>query len=123
MQTHTDYIYVVLFMGGGIFLVASALVLSRLLRPFNPSREKLSTYECGEKTIGDAWVQFNVKYYLYALLFVIFDVEAVFLIPWAVSFKSAGAFALTSLFEMIIFLAILTIALIYAWRKGILKWQ
>ncbi len=123
MQTQIDYIYVILFMGGGLFLVGSALLLSRLLRPFRPSKEKLSTYECGEETIGNAWVQFNVKYYLYALMFVIFDVEAVFLIPWAVSFKSSGGFALISLVEMTIFMAILAIALIYAWRKGILKWQ
>jgi NADH-quinone oxidoreductase subunit A len=123
MTILTDYIYVLLFMGGGLFLVGSALILSRMLRPFRPSREKLSTYECGETPIGDAWVQFNIRYYLYALLFVIFDVEAVFLIPWAVSFRSSGAFALTSLLEMLLFLGILAVALIYAWRKGILKWQ
>jgi NADH-quinone oxidoreductase subunit A len=120
-----DYIYAFIFLGGGIFLVGAALIVSRLLRPSNPTRDKISTYECGEVPIGDAWVQFNVKYYLYALLFVIFDVEAVFLIPWAVSFKTMGGPDLMfySFVEMMIFLSIFIIALIYAWRKDILKWQ
>jgi NADH-quinone oxidoreductase subunit A len=121
----TDYIYTLVFLGGGIFLVGAALIVSRILRPSNPTREKTSTYECGEVPIGEAWVQFNVRYYLYALLFVIFDVEAVFLIPWAVSFRSMGSLELMylSFIEMMLFLFIFVVALIYAWRKGILKWQ
>ncbi len=120
----TDYLYVLVFMGGGIFLVASALTIARFLRPSNPTAEKISTYECGEVPIGGAWVQFNVKYYIYALLFVIFDVEAVLLIPWAVSFKSLEPpLMVTSLILAVIFIAVLGVALAYAWRKGVLKWQ
>lgn len=119
----TDYIYVLIFLCGGLFMVGAALTTARILRPHKPNPEKTSTYECGEPTIGDAWVQFEIKYYLYALLFVIFDVEAAFLIPWAVSFRNMGDFTLFSFVEMMIFLAILAVALIYAWKKGILKWQ
>lgn len=118
----SDYIYAFVFLCGGLFMVGAALTTARILRPHNPNPEKNSTYECGEKTIGAAWVQFDIKYYLYALLFVIFDVEAVFLIPWAVSFKTMGEFIVFSFIEMVIFLAILAVALIYAWKKGILKW-
>lgn len=119
----TDYIYVLIFMLGGIFMVGAALTTARLLRPSNPNPDKNATYECGEVTIGQAWVQYDIKYYLYALLFVIFDVEAVFLIPWAVSFKSMGDMIVFSFAEMLIFIFILAIALVYAWKRGILKWH
>lgn len=111
--------YVALFLLGGIFFVGAALIASRMLRTDRPTPEKVSTYECGEQTIGDAWVQYNVKYYLFALLFVIFDVEVVFLFPWAASFRDVG---LLGFIEMLIFLFMLAVALAYAWRKGILKW-
>ncbi|MGV8121088.1 MAG: NADH-quinone oxidoreductase subunit A [Candidatus Xenobiia bacterium LiM19] len=120
----TDYLYVLVFMGSGIFLVAAALTISRFLRPSNPAGEKSSTYECGEVPIGGAWVQFNVRYYIYALLFVIFDVGAVLLIPWAVSFRSMEpSMMAASLILASVFIAVLGVALAYAWRKGMLKWQ
>ncbi len=80
---------------------------------------QLQSYECGEPTIGPSWIQYNVRYYVFALLFVIFDVEVVFLIPWAVVYKELGLFALV---EMLIFIAILIFGLVYAWKKGVLKW-
>ncbi|MDQ7826315.1 MAG: NADH-quinone oxidoreductase subunit A [Candidatus Eremiobacteraeota bacterium] len=119
----TDYIYVLMFILGGLFIVTAGLTLSRLFRPTHPTPDKISTYECGERPIGEARGQYDVKYYLYALLFVIFDIEAVFLIPWAVSFKSMGSLMLFSFIEMVIFIAILLVALLYAWKKGILTWE
>ena len=109
----------------GVFLLAALsfpvvpLVLARFLRPSRPTPIKQSTYECGLEAIGSIWVQFKVQYYLYALAFVIFDVEVIFLYPWAIAFNQLGLFALV---EMIIFLAILTFGLVYAWRKGALEW-
>ncbi len=96
------------------------LLLARLVRPSKPNPLKNSTYECGMETIGDTWVQFRAQYYLFALVFVIFDVEVVFLYPWAVAYGKLGLFALI---EMAIFIGMLAVALVYAWRKGILEWQ
>jgi NADH-quinone oxidoreductase subunit A len=109
----------------GIFLVVSVgfvlvtFFIARIFRPQRPTDMQLQSYECGEPTIGSSWVQYNVRYYVFALLFVIFDVEVVFLIPWAVVYKELGLFALA---EMLIFVAILIFGLIYAWKKGVLKW-
>ncbi|MBC8074864.1 MAG: NADH-quinone oxidoreductase subunit A [Chloroflexales bacterium] len=109
----------------GVFLLAALsfpvvpLILARFLRPSRPTPIKQSTYECGLEAIGNIWVQFKVQYYLYALAFVIFDVEVIFLYPWALAFNQLGLFALI---EMAIFLAILTFGLVYAWRKGALEW-
>ncbi|MBI4498753.1 MAG: NADH-quinone oxidoreductase subunit A [Chloroflexi bacterium] len=89
------------------------------LRPNNPSRAKEDTYECGVTTIGSSWIQFNFRYYYYALLFVLFDVEAVFLFPWAVKYQQLALFGLV---EMAIFIAILVVGLVYAWRKRALEW-
>lgn len=95
------------------------ILAAMVLAPKRPGAIKNSTYECGLETVGDAWVQFKVQYYLYALIFVLFDVETVFLYPWAVAYQSLP---LLALFEMIIFLLILGIGLVYAWRKGALEW-
>ncbi|MFH0702313.1 MAG: NADH-quinone oxidoreductase subunit A [bacterium] len=106
-----------------IFSIAfamAALVVSWLVQPKAPNNIKNSTYECGMKTFGDSRIQFGVKYYMYALLFIIFDVEAVFLFPWAVIYNKLGLF---SLIEALIFIIILVIGLIYAWKKDALKWQ
>jgi NADH:ubiquinone oxidoreductase subunit 3 (subunit A) len=97
-----------------------ALGMAWIIRPKRPSKLKQSTYECGLDTIGPTWVQFKVQYYIYALIFVVFDVETVFLFPWAVSFKQLGFFALV---EMFVFIAILVVGLAYAWRKGLLRWS
>ncbi len=91
-----------------------------LLRPKRPDPIKNSSYECGVETIGDTWVQFRAQYYLFALIFVIFDIEAMFLFPFAVAFNQIGLFAVL---EAIIFVLILAVGLIYAWRKGALEWQ
>lgn len=96
------------------------LVLAWLIRPKKPNPAKNATYECGMETIGDTWVQFKAQYYLYALIFVVFDVEAVFIFPWAVAYNKLGLYALV---EMILFVAILMGGLLYAWRKGALEWQ
>ncbi|HQI75044.1 MAG TPA: NADH-quinone oxidoreductase subunit A, partial [Candidatus Latescibacteria bacterium] len=90
-----------------------------LFRPANPSAEKLATYECGEIPFGGSWIQFNLRYYLIALVFLIFEVEVVFLYPWAVVLRTIGAFAF---WEMIVFLAILLVGFAYVWRKGDLSW-
>lgn len=120
-----DYIYILIFMLAGIFLVGAALTTARFLRSQKPTREKLTTYECGERPIGTAWVQYNVLYYIFAVLFVVFDVEVLFIVPWACVFKelSKTSYGMTALVEMLIFLAILAFALVYAWRKGALEWE
>jgi NADH:ubiquinone oxidoreductase subunit 3 (subunit A) len=109
----------------GLFIVVAivfpliALGLAKVLRPKKPNPIKSQTYECGLETYGDTWVQFRVQYYLFALVFVIFDIETVFLYPWAVAYNKLGLFALV---EMFVFLAILVGGLVYAWRKGALEW-
>ena len=95
------------------------MVLSGLLRPKNPNPIKLSTYECGIETVGTSWIQYYVSFYVYALVFVVFDVETVFLYPWAVAYNALGVFALG---EMVVFLAILVIGLFYAVKKQALRW-
>jgi NADH:ubiquinone oxidoreductase subunit 3 (subunit A) len=99
---------------------AAALILSFIVQPKAPGKLKENTYECGMKPFGDSRIQFDIKYYLYALLFLIFDIEAVFLFPWAVSYNKLGLFALV---EALIFIGILILGLVYAWKKDALKWQ
>jgi len=114
-----DYAIIGIFLLAGTAFVLITLFIARLVRPHRPSPTKLQSYECGETIVGSSWIQYNVGYYIFALIFVIFDVEVVFLFPWAVAFKKLGLFALI---EMFIFLAILIFGLAYAWRKGALKW-
>ena len=114
-----DYANVLIFMGLGVVFVLFNLTLGSLVRPRNPNPEKSSTYECGEEPVGGSWVQFNIRFYVVALVFIIFDVEIVFLYPWAVVFKELGWFAFV---EMMIFVAILLVGLAYAWKKGALDW-
>lgn len=115
----TNYAFIGLFAVVAIVFPFIALILAALIRPRRPNPVKASTYECGLETIGETWVQFKVQYYIYALVFVIFDIETVFLFPWAVAYGRLGLFALV---EMFIFLAILVGGLVYAWRKGVLEW-
>ena len=109
----------------GIFLVvapllpALALLIPRIIAPKKPNSIKTQTYECGIETVGNTWIQFKVQYYIYALVFLIFDVEIVFLYPWAVAYNALPLFAVV---EGVIFVAILVAGLIYAWRKGALEW-
>ena len=90
-----------------------------LIQPRDPSGRKLTTYECGEIPVGPSWSQFNIRFYVYALCFVIFDIETIFLVPRAVVFKDVG---LVAYVEMVVFVGVLLIGLAYAWRKGALKW-
>ena len=103
----------------GMGLVAVALITARALSPSRPVPAKLTTYECGMDPVGEGWSQTQIRYYIYAFLFVIFDVESVFLFPWARVFVSLGY---TAVVEMAIFIGILAAGLLYAWRKGVLKW-
>ena len=103
----------------GIVMVAIPLVISWLIAPSNKTKDKLDTYECGEEAEGSAWLQFNIRFYIIALIFLIFDVEVVFLFPWAVVFKEMG---LLALIEMGIFLLILIAGLAYVWAKSDLDW-
>ncbi|MFM7389289.1 MAG: NADH-quinone oxidoreductase subunit A [Vampirovibrionales bacterium] len=105
----------------GCFLLPLLLfTVSQVVQSRNPTPYKHTTYESGMLPIGDARLRFDVKFYLYALLFILFDIETMFLFPWAVSFNNLG---LMGLVEMVLFIGILTLGLVYAWRKGYLKWQ
>lgn len=109
-----------IFLLGGLGFALMALLPNWLLSPRKPNREKEKTYECGLDTQGPSWIQFKAGYFMYALIFAAFDVETVFLFPWAVAFKSTGLFALS---EMFIFIVLLAIGLWYAWKKGALEWK
>jgi NADH:ubiquinone oxidoreductase subunit 3 (subunit A) len=110
----------IVFLLAGILLVAGANFLSKLISPKSDNKNKREPYECGMETIGPTWVQFKVGYYLFAILFLVFDVEIAFLVPWAVVFKEVG---LVALVEILIFFFILGLGLLYAWKKGALKWE
>jgi NADH-quinone oxidoreductase subunit A len=114
-----QYVTIGIFVLVGTVLVFGTLQLSRLLRPNVPRKDKYTTYESGIDPIGKGWSQANVRYYIFALLFVVFDVEAVFLFPWAVVFERLGTQAFV---EMVIFIAILAFALLYAIKKKVLEW-
>ena len=103
----------------GAGLVAVAILAARAVAPRRPVAEKLTTYECGIDPVGEGWSQTQIRYYIYAFLFVVFDVESVFLFPWSVVFERFGYAAVV---EMAIFIGILAVALLYAWRKGVLRW-
>jgi NADH-quinone oxidoreductase subunit A len=120
-----DYITVLIFLGVGAGLVALAVGFAALLRPSNPSPGKSRTYECGIDPVGGDWSQTHIRYYIFALLFLIFDVEAVFVFPWAVkleAFASVGNGGIV-LVEMLVFIVVLLAGLVYAIRKGVLRWE
>ncbi|MBN2550983.1 MAG: NADH-quinone oxidoreductase subunit A [Anaerolineales bacterium] len=110
----------------GVFLLLApifpiaALLIPRIIAPNKPNVIKSQTYECGIETVGDTWIQFKVQYYIFALVFLIFDVETVFLFPWAVAFDQLPLFAV---FEGVLFIMILVAGLLFAWRKGFLEWS
>jgi NADH-quinone oxidoreductase subunit A len=104
----------------GVVFVWTTLFAANLLAPRVRSRAKATIYECGMQPVGQGWSQMNLRYYLYAFVFLIFEVEAVFLFPWAVVFRQLGPFAF---WEMMLFLAMLLFGLAYAWRKGVLQWE
>ncbi len=115
----SPWMYVGLFLIVGTLIPVAPIVISALVAPRKPNPIKQSTYECGIETVGDSWVQFKAQYYVYALVFLIFDVEVVFLFPWALSLNLLPMFVVV---EGIIFILILFAGLIYAWRKGMLEW-
>lgn len=109
----------------GFLLICSlvpilALSVSKIVRPITRGAARRTTYESGVEPIGGAWIQFNIRYYMFALIFVVFDVDTVFLYPWAVAFHRLGVLAFI---EALIFILILVVALVYAWRKGALEWS
>ena len=114
-----NYVPVFIFIAVVGVLIPITLLLTRLVRPNNPQREKLLPYECGIDPVDRARGRYTVRYYIVAILFVVFDVETIFLFPWAVKFKAFGLFGL---FEMLIFLGILIVGYIWIWQKGALVW-
>lgn len=114
-----DYLTVAIFGGVAIAVIAGVMGLGSLIRPTRPQAEKYVSYESGVDPVGSMWTQSNVRYYIFALLFVMFDVEAVFIFPWATRLEAYGLFGLV---EMLSFIAILALGLVYAWRKGVLRW-
>lgn len=116
----TKYFPILLFIFVALAFGVVTLLLSYLVQPKYPEPEKLSTYECGSEPFSDARMPFPVRYYIFAMLFVIFDIEVIFLYPWAVTFEKLG---LIGLVEMLIFIALFVVAYVYAWRKGALEWD
>ena len=114
-----QYLTVAIFAGAAVLMVGAMLGVGRLLRPVRPQPQKYLNYECGVDPVGVGWSQSQVRYYVFALLFVMFDVEAVFIFPWAVRLE---ALQVIGLVEMIIFIFILALGLLYAWRKRVLRW-
>ncbi|MBA2694041.1 MAG: NADH-quinone oxidoreductase subunit A [Rubrobacter sp.] len=119
MAYGTVYLYVGIFMLLIVGFVATVLVLARLIAPSRSSKTKDQTYETGESTVTDPWRPFPVRYYVFALTFLIFDVEALFLFPWAVIYQGLGLYGFV---QMLIFVTILSLGLVYEWKKGALKW-
>ena len=116
LQQHSA---ILTFIGIGIAFLVFNLSVWYVIRPRRFSEEKLTTYECGENPTGSAWVQFNIRFYVFALIFIVFDVEVVFLLPWAVVFRELGLLAFV---EGVFFILILVVGLAYVWRKGDLEW-
>jgi len=116
----TQYLFLVVFLAVAVGFPLAPLIIARLLAPRRPTQTKNDTYECGLTSKGDAWVQFRVGYYIYALMYVIFAVETVFLYPWAVAF---GGLSFGAFIAMMIFVALLVEGLVYAWAKGALDWK
>ena len=114
-----NYLTVGIFFGLAVALLYSVLALGSLFRPSRPQPEKYLPYESGVDPVGAGWSQSQIRYYIFALLFVLFDVEAVFLFPWAINLESFGVFGLV---EMFVFIFVLALGLVYAWRKGVLRW-
>ena len=115
-----DYLPIILFLVIALILSAGFILINFLLSPNNPDPEKLSAYECGFEPFNDSRMEFDVRFYLVAILFIIFDLEIAFLFPWAISLGQIGLFGFCS---MMLFLFILTVGFIYEWKKGALDWE
>ena len=114
-----QYLTVAIFAVVGVGLGAGLLGLGKIFRPVRPQEQKYLVYESGVDPVGSGWSQSQIRYYIYALLFVMFDVEAVFIFPWATRLEAYGTFGLV---EMLVFVGILALGLLYAWRKKVLRW-
>ena len=115
-----SWLYILLFMIVAVIIPFAAILIARILGPRKPNPIKQSTYECGMETVGDSWVQFKAQYYVFALIFLVFDVETVFLFPWAISINTLPMFAVV---EGVVFILILVAGLVFTWRKGMLEWN
>lgn len=115
-----NYFPILIFFAVAVALSCVIMILPRLLAKSKPSKNKLSPYECGFDPFGDARSKFDIRFYLVAILFIIFDLEIMFLLPWAISLKKIGLFGFWS---MMLFLGVLTIGLLYEWKKGALEWE
>jgi len=115
----SDWLYIGIFIVLSLFVPALAIILAGLLGPKKPNPLKSSTYECGIETVGPTWVQFKAQYYIYGLIFLVFDIETIFMFPWAMAYNQM---ALYGVIEGILFIVILLGGLLYAWRKGALEW-
>ena len=115
-----DYLSIIIFLFVALTLSIAFIVLNFLFSPHNPDSEKLSAYECGFEAFGDSRIEFDVRFYLVAILFIIFDLEIAFLFPWAISLGNIGSLGFWS---MMIFLFVLTIGFVYEWKKGALDWD
>jgi len=113
------YLYAAILFAAGFIFVIVAMTLSNILGPHRQTKQKLQTYESGETPIGSAWVQYPLGFYIFALLFVAFDVDIVFIISWAIIFKQLSLFGF---FEILFFIVVLALGLAYAWRKGVIRW-
>ncbi|MQY13378.1 NAD(P)H-quinone oxidoreductase subunit 3 [Streptomyces sp. RB5] len=121
MQYFHGYSVVGLVAVLGLLFVGVSFTAGRLLRPYVPTPEKLLTYECGVDPVGEGWAHTQVRYYVYAFLYVIFAVDSIFLFPWATVFATEG-YGGTTLVEMFVFLGFLAVGILYAWKKGVLEW-
>ncbi len=119
-QLLSEYLPIVIFLGLAAIISIALLIVPFVIAPSNPDPEKLSAYECGFDAFDDSRMRFDVKFYLVAILFIIFDLEVAFLFPWAVSLGDVGLFGFWS---MMVFLGVLTIGFIYEWKKGALEWD
>jgi len=115
-----EYLPILIFIGIAGIIGVALLVVPMIIAPSKPDPEKLSAYECGFNAFGDARMKFDVRFYLVAILFIIFDLEVSFLFPWAVAFRQIGVFGF---WAMMLFLGVLTIGFIYEWKKGALEWD
>lgn len=118
-MSNEAWLYIGIFLVIAPLLGGAAILIPAIIGPKRPGRIKSDTYECGMETVGESWIQFKVQYYIYALVFLVFDVELVFLFPWAAAFNQLPLFAVV---EGVIFVLILVVGLAYAWRKGVLEW-
>lgn len=119
MAVNLNYLYAGILLAGGFVFVIAATIFASFVSPTRVTKEKLQTYESGETPIGSAWVQYPLGFYIFALLFVAFDVDIVFIVTWAIIFKQLSLFGF---FEILFFIIVLALGLVYAWKKGVTRW-